>query len=155
VITIWTGWNDLKEPLGQYRADECGGEDNLDCIREAVVELNANMDAILDEIMSMADPEDALIRIADVGIPFVNTWTYHGWFDTLKGPCYETWREHLVEAAEERGITVVYTYQVLNGPDGDRPMDDELTQSDGHHFNEEGHRLIARLHRDAGYAHGP
>jgi lysophospholipase L1-like esterase len=154
VITIWTGWNDLGEPLGRYRANECGGEDNLDCIQEVVAELNAHIDAILDEILSLSDPQDALIRIADVGIPFVNTWTYNGWFDTLKGPCYEAWRDHLIEAAEARGITMVYTYYALNGPGGDRPVDPSLTQSDGVHFNEEGHRLIASLHREAGYTHG-
>ena len=155
VITIWAGWNDLSTPLDKYRSELCGGKDNLDCIREAVAELNANVDAILDEILSLTSPRDALIRIADVGIPFVKTWTYNGWFDALQGPCYEVWRDHLIEAAEERGITVVYTYHVLNGPNGDRAVDEGITQNDGVHFNEEGHRLIARLHREAGYAHAP
>jgi lysophospholipase L1-like esterase len=155
VITIWTGWNDLVAPLGQYRSDMCGGEDNLDCIREAVAELNANIDAILDQILSLTSPQDALIRIADVGIPFVNTWTYNGWFETLQGPCYEAWRDHLIEAAEKRGITVVNTYHILNGPNGDQAVDEGLMQRDGVHFNEEGHRLVARLHREAGYAYAP
>jgi lysophospholipase L1-like esterase len=150
VITIWTGWNDLREPLSQYRNETCGGEDNLECIREAVTELNANIDAILDEILSLASPQDTLIRIADVGIPFVTTWQYQGWFETLRGPCYEVWREHLIEAAEQRGITVVCTYEVINGPNGDEKMEG-IYLSDGFHFNEEGHRLVARLHREAGY----
>lgn len=150
VITIWTGWNDFGEPLSQYRNETCGGEDNLECVREAVTALNANIDAILDEILSLTSPQDALIRIADVGIPFVATWKYHGWFEMLQGPCYEAWREHLIEAAEQRGITVVYTYHVLNGPSGDETIEG-IHQSDGFHFNEEGHRLVARLHREVGY----
>jgi lysophospholipase L1-like esterase len=154
VITIWTGWNDLGKPLSQYRDETCGGEDNLDCIREAVAALNANVDAILDEILSLTSPQDTLIRIADVGIPFVNTWKHQGWFETLQGPCYEVWREHLVEAAEQRGITVVYTYHVLNGPDGDEKIEG-IFQRDGVHFNAEGHRLVARLHREAGYGYAP
>jgi len=154
VITIWTGWNDLSKPLSQYRDETCGGEDNLDCIREAVAALNANIDAILDEILSLTSPQDTLIRIADVGIPFVNTWKHQGWFETLHGPCYEVWRAHLVEASEQRGITVVYTYHVLNGPDGDEKTEG-IFQNDGIHFNAEGHRLIARLHREAGYGYAP
>lgn len=156
VITIFTGWNDLSGPLEYYRRGTCGGDDNLDCIREEVASLNADLDAILDEILSLTSAQDTLIRIADYNIPLVNSWKYNGWFDILKGPCYDEWRKHLIEAAEQRGITVVHTYHALNGPDGDQPMDDSITQSgDRVHVNEEGHRLIARLHREAGYACAP
>jgi lysophospholipase L1-like esterase len=150
VVTIWTGWNDLGEPLAQYRSETCGGEDNLDCIREAVAALNTNIDAILDEILSLTSPQETLVRIADVGIPFVASWQNFGWFETLQRPCYEVWREYLIEAAEQRGITVVYTYRVLNGPNGDEKMDG-IYLSDGVHFNEAGQRLVARLHREVGY----
>ena len=154
VITIWTGWNDLGEPLSQYRDGTCGGEDNLDCIQDAVEMLNRNIDAILDEILAVTSPQETLIRIADVGIPFVSTWKHQGWFETLQRPCYEVWRERLIRAAEQRGIAVVYTYYVLNGPNGDQKMEG-IFQEDGIHLNEEGHRLVARLHREVGYDHAP
>jgi len=154
VITVWTGWNDLGRPLDEFRGGTCGGKDNLDCIREAVGRLNWNLDAVLDEIVSLASPQDTLIRIGDTGIPFVATWQHHGWFETLQGPCYEVWREHLIEAAEARGITVVYTYHVLNGPDGDEKMGG-IYLDDGVHFNDSGHRLVAELHRKAGYDYAP
>lgn len=152
VVTIWTGWNDLAHPMALFGDGTCGGEDNLACIRETVTTLNANVDAILNELLSLCNPEDTLIRIADVGIPFVDTWKHRGWFETLQGPCYEAWRDHLVEAAEKRGITVVYTYRVLNGPNGDEKLEG-IYQSDGIHFNAEGHQLVARLHREVGYAY--
>ena len=155
VITIYTGWNDLWNPLNAYHEEKCGGEDNLDCLREAVADLKTDIDAILDEILSLTSAQDTLIRIADTNIPLVKSWTYKGLFDTFQGLCYEDWREHLVEAAEERGITVVYTYHAMNGPNGDQPLDDSITQSDGIHVNEEGHRLIATLHREAGYEYSP
>ncbi len=155
VITIYTGWNDLFRQLEFYKREECGGEDNLDCIREEVVALNADLEAILDEILSLTSAQDTLIRIAESNIPVMNSWLYKGWFEILRGPCYEDWRVPLIEAAEARGITVVYTYHVLNGPDGDLPMDESITQSDGIHPNEEGHKLIARLHREVGYEYGP
>ena len=150
VVTIWTGWNDLGEPLTRYRNEACGGEDNLECIREAVRALNTNIDAIFDEILSLTSSQETLIRVADVGIPFIATWQYYGWFETLQRPCYEVWREYLIEAAEQRGMAVVYTYHVLNGPNGDGKMEG-IYQNDGIHFNEEGHRLIARLHQEVGY----
>jgi hypothetical protein len=34
-------------------------------------------------------------------------------------------------------------------------MDESITQEDGIHVNDEGHRLIARLHREAGYEYAP
>ncbi|MHA2042852.1 MAG: SGNH/GDSL hydrolase family protein [Candidatus Thorarchaeota archaeon] len=155
VITIYTGWDDLNTPLELYPVELCGGEDNLDCIREEVAKLKTDIDAILDEILSLSSVQDTLIRIADTNIPFANSWIYKGWFEILRGPCYEEWREHLIGAAERRGITVVYTYYVLNGPNGDQPTKDSITQDDGIHVNEEGHRLIARLHREAGYEYAP
>ena len=126
----------------------CGGAENLDCIRETVGQINENIDAILDEILALNSSEETRIMIADVGIPFVAKWKYHEWFGILREEAYESWRDHLVDAANERGIIVVYTYEVLNGPSGDQKLEG-IYQNDGIHFNKEGHRLIANLHRDA------
>jgi len=146
VITIWTGWNDLAKPLGQFNSNQCGGEDNLNCIREATAQINTNIDAIYKEILTLTSSQETVIQIADVGNPFVSAWSAKGLFDVLQGPCYEVWRDHLVEAAEELGIIVVYTYHTLNGPNGNQPVDKNIVQYDGIHFNEDGHRLLARLH---------
>ncbi len=156
VITIWIGWNDFSEQLGRYYNGSCGGEQNLDCIIEATKTFNENIDAILDEILTLTNPSETLIRIADTGIPliFIDTWGQHGWLDTLQKTCFETWRTHLVEAANQRNITVVFTYQILNGPGGDEILKG-IYQSDGIHFNDKGQRLIADLHREAGYELAP
>ncbi|MBN1452565.1 MAG: SGNH/GDSL hydrolase family protein [Anaerolineales bacterium] len=156
VITIWIGWNDFRESLAQFYVGTCGGEKNLDCMLESVTMLNGNIDAILDEILNLANPQDTLIRIADTGIPpiFLITWKQHGWFETLQESCFEVWRDHLVAAANQRDIRVVYTYQILNGPGGDERMKG-IYQSDGIHFNDRGQRLIADLHREAGYEYSP
>jgi len=156
VITIWIGWNDFRVSLTQFYTGTCGGEKNLDCMLESVTRLNENIDAILDEILNLASHQDTLIRIADTGIPpiFLTTWKQHGWFETLQESCFEAWRDHLVAAANQRNIRVVYTYQILNGPDGDEKMK-AIYQSDGIHFNDRGQRLIADLHREAGYEFSP
>lgn len=150
VITIWIGLNDLWPPLYRFEYGNCGGEDNLDCVREKVAQINENIDGILDEILVLNTSKKTRIMIADNGIPFVlvSKWKKHGWFDVLQEEAYEAWRDHLVEAASERGIIVVYTYRVINGPLGDQE-NEELYRYDGIHFTEEGHKLIADLHREA------
>jgi lysophospholipase L1-like esterase len=155
VITIFVGWNDVCDELVLYGREECGGDDNLECIREEVSTMKSDFEEVFDEILSLTSAQDTLIRVAENNIPYMNSWLYKGWFDTLREPGYEEWRKHLISAAEERGLTVVYTYHVLNGPNGDQPMDESITQSGGTLPNEEGHRLIARLHREAGYEYAP
>jgi len=156
VITIWVGWNDYRVSLTQFYTGTCGGEENLYCMRESVTRLNENIDALLDEILNLASPQDTLIRIADTGIPpiFLSTWKQHGWFETLQEMCFEAWRDHLIAAADQRDVTVIYTYQILNGSGGDEKMRG-IYQSDGIHFNDKGQRLIADLHRQAGYEFAP
>ncbi|MFZ5822247.1 MAG: SGNH/GDSL hydrolase family protein [Chloroflexota bacterium] len=156
VITIWVGWNDFSEPLARYSAGTCGGQENLDCLAQAAGTFRETIDAILDEILALSNPQETLIRIADVGIPplFMEDWRRHGRFEALHEPGFETWRNHLVEAAGRRGITVVQTYRVLNGPNGDETLKG-IYQSDGIHFNDKGQGLIASLHREAGYEYAP
>jgi lysophospholipase L1-like esterase len=156
IITLWIGWNDFRDPLLQYYAGNCGGDENLDCFLKTSEEFNKNIDAVLDEILTLTSPQETIIRIADAGIPlsFMNTWQQQGMFETLQELCFEVWRDYLVEAAHQRNITVVYTYQVLNGSNGNEIMKG-IYQSDGIHFNARGQRLIADLHREVGYEYAP
>jgi lysophospholipase L1-like esterase len=156
VITVWIGWNDFSDPLTRYYAGTCGGNENLDCLLEASIEFNKNIDKILDEILMLTRPQETIIRIADVGIPlsFINAWNQQGQFETLKKFCFDDWREILVESARQHGIMVVNTYQILNGPEGNGILKG-IYQSDGIHFNDRGQRLIADLHREAGYEYAP
>jgi lysophospholipase L1-like esterase len=150
IITIWTGWNDMVSPLSMYQAGFCGGEDNLDCIREAVRKINANFDAIFDEILNLNPSKNTRIIAADVGIPptLLNSWRDNGWLELLQAEAYEAWREHLVKTTQKRGVTVLHSYQVLNGPEGNEFLEG-IAQSDGFHFNQKGHVLLADLHRQA------
>lgn len=150
IITIWTGWNDMMGPLSMFQAGLCGGEENLDCIREAVDKLNTNLDAIFDELLNLSSSNDTRIIAADTAIPpaLFNTWEASRWLDLLRVEAYEAWREHLVRAAELRGITVLQTYRVLNSPEGNEILEG-VVQSDGFHFNQKGHILLADLHRQA------
>ena len=86
--------------------------------------------------------------IADVGIPgrFVTTWKENGTLDILRQNAYEVWREYIIQAASDHDVHVVHTYEAVNGPNGDVDPQAYL-QSDGVHFNEEGHLLLADIHR--------
>ena len=149
VITIWIGVNDLPTPQLEYMNGLCGGEDNLNCVRKSVSETNENIDRILDEILALNTTEDTRIMIADNAIPqsFVEDWKDHGCFDVLKREIYGAMQEHLIKAASQRGIILVSTFQVINGPLGDQESAN-LYIKDKLHFNKEGHRLIADIHRE-------
>ena len=155
VITIYTGFNDLTIPLEKYRREECGGDDNLDCIREEVLKINSDYDSIFSEIQKLSGSQDTLIRIANYHIPVVASWQYKGWFDILLGPAYNDWRNHLEQISEDYGFSIIDTYHALNGPAGDQPFDDSIVLSDDRtHMNDEGQMIIAQLHREAGYEFG-
>ena len=42
--------------LGDYGHEDCGGEDNMDCVREALLSFKANCDAIFEEVLSWCKP---------------------------------------------------------------------------------------------------
>jgi hypothetical protein len=69
----------------------------------------------------------------------------------MKEHAYEAWRDYILQAASTHGGLVVRTYEVINGPDGDQTLPPEYWQSDRVHFSEQGHELIADLHREVGY----
>jgi len=152
VITIWAWWgNDLGRELSWYNTGYCGGEDNLDCIREAVPSVKANFDAMIAEILSLRSTTDTIIRIANVGNPFVDEWKEQGIFEDLKSLIDDVIVEHMIQSASKHDIPIVDSYSVLNGPNGDQPIDPRYSQADGVHLNAAGHALLAELHRELGY----
>lgn len=156
VITIWLGWHDVIPSIGIGRGGPCyerADEVDVDCLGEVTKPMQEGYDKLLSEIVSLASPDRTLILIADVGIPslFVARWKEYGSLDVLKRHAYEVWREYLIQAARKHSVHVVHTYEVLNGPNGDQELPSEYMQPDGIHFNEQGHKLIADLHRKLGY----
>jgi lysophospholipase L1-like esterase len=148
IITLWTGWNDFWPVVSQFMIS---GEVNLALVQEKIRSLRVNFNAILDEILVLRPAGRVIVRIADSANPFVNEWQSRGWLEKLRGPCFEAWRVPLVEGAKSHGFGVVHTYHAINGPTG-AETGGEIFQEDGVHFNSAGHRLLAALHRQAGYA---
>jgi lysophospholipase L1-like esterase len=150
VITIWIGDNDIFTLHDRFVYESFELEDNLDYIRKKVGQINDNIDGILDEILALNPSEETRIMIAEnvLSYYYYLPWKEHGCFDGLQKEIYGALQEHLIKAASERGIIVVHTYQIINGPLGDRDIE-ELYQLNGWIFNKEGHRLIADAHREA------
>lgn len=156
VITMWLGWHDVIPSIVIERGDlgfDFADEVDIDCLRKVTDPMQGAFERLLSEIVSLASPDETLILMADVGIPsfFIARWKEYGILNVLKRHAYKVWREYLIQAARQHSIHVVSTYKVLNGPNGDQEMPPKVMQSDRIHFNEEGHRLIANLHRNVGY----
>ena len=156
VITIWLGWHDVIPSIGIGRGGPCykrADEVDVDCLGEVTNPMREGFDKLLSAIVSLASPDETLILIADVGIPplFVARWKEYGTLDLLKRHAYEVWRDYIIQAASKHNVHVVYTHEVINGPNGDQEVLPEYMQSDGLHFNEQGHKLLADVHRKVGY----
>lgn len=59
---------------------------------------------------------------------------------------YEVWRRYIVQAARKHGAHLVPTHKIINDPLKGDLLPDKYVQSDGLHFNEIGHKLIADAH---------
>jgi len=112
VVTFMVGSHRLQDPLRSYRGGFCGGTDNQDCTREALVLLNADTDAIMAEILSLRSTSDTIIRPMTFYNPFVNDWKEWGYFEGLN-PYWVAFNEYLVQAASERKIPVARVDLVL------------------------------------------
>jgi lysophospholipase L1-like esterase len=153
VITIWAGFNDIYPAIGvDPGGATCGPWTDLDleCVSRRVAGLCGSIDGIVEELLSLVDPQEALILFADVGNPLSARWAAAGLLETLKGPVMEAWIDHVSEACEGTGIHVVHTYRALNGPRGVDEVDPALAQEDGLHLSAKGHELLAELHREVG-----
>lgn len=155
VITIWLGWHDVIPKIGLGRGAPCypqADEVDLDCLREATDPMQKGFDELLSEIVALVNPAETLILIADVGIPqrLTTRWKEDGTMDVLKRQAYEVWCDYIIQSANKHKVHVVHTYEVINGPNGDQDVPSEYLQSDGLHFNEQGHKLLADIHRQIG-----
>lgn len=156
IITIWLGWHDVIPSIIIERDDstyDLCREVDVRRLREVTDPMQDAFDRLLSEIVSIALPDETLILIADVGIPslFVKRCKEYGILEIWKQHAYEVWRDYIIQAARKHNVHIVHTYEVINGQNGDQEMPSKYMQSDGLHFNKQGHKLIAVIHREMGY----
>ena len=154
VVTLWMGWHNVipcimkkggSGPIFLERPDTLR-------LKRAIYPMREAFDLLLGEISSLTINE-ALILIADVGVPplFVKKWKELGTFNLWYKQAYEVWRRYIVEAARRHAAHVAPTHKLVNDPRKDDLLPDKYIQSDGLHFNEFGHKLIADAHIKIGY----
>ena len=139
-----TGWQGL-DPAG------CGGDDNLQCLRDYVTENKASVEAIFSALTAVCDPSTTLIRALDVYMLHVEDALASGILH-ITNPYFVETQEYLEETAARYGIPVAQVYDEFMGPDGtDDPQDRGLVMTDQRHTTEEGAQLIAEMLHDLGY----
>jgi lysophospholipase L1-like esterase len=148
VVTLVIGSNDLNFLLlSSYRGGNCGGEDNRDCLRDALEAFRVNYDAIITELFTLCSSE-TIIRTMTYHYGSLGLWG----FDEDLQPFYGPLNDHIIQASSENDIPVALVHVAFNGPDGDEdPGDKGYLASDGLHTSELGAEVIADLHRELGY----
>jgi lysophospholipase L1-like esterase len=153
VVLISVGGGDLPGKARRFFGGECGGEDNQDCLREQLDESQANWDALLDEIESLADPQETLIRPIIPGIFEYYTRVYKDQPEEVE--IYDSYAvalyEHMDRSCALRGIPVLDLYALYDGPHADPSLPEIASIGDGVHVSDDGDVVIADLLRDLGY----
>jgi lysophospholipase L1-like esterase len=153
VITInEPAGNDLDPARTQVLLDTCGGADGRECMRAAVKHVAANLRRIVNAIVALRGPGDAIIRLVGDYYPFVADDVRAGVFESLL-PFAEELDADWRGLAQEHHLMYVDVFEAFNGPDhhGD-PAEAGLVIPHDAHPTAEGHARIADLLADAGYA---
>lgn len=141
LVTVNIGGNDLLRPLGAVLQGECGGEDQQDCVREAIPPLLDGWDAVLDEVLELTEGRTDGVRTMDLYAPRSVLRLSGGLEADLLGHL-DAVNEQLRAAAEARGIAVADVHAAFHADD----VEDgtvRLLAIDGVHPNREGHARIA------------
>lgn len=165
-VTPWvyrslTTWNELLASDEQIRADLASAEvviieigihtilsecaDFPHWTKDCLVDVAASMPDEYEELFGTVDDlvaDDTIVMALNQGVPrpVGEFWRDDPDWPAMKAEAFEVWWGGLDTAAEAHEATVIdtaHTYESGIGP--------EYTQSDGVHFNSEGHRLVADL----------
>jgi lysophospholipase L1-like esterase len=153
VVLISVGGGDLPRMEDRFFGGECGGADNQDCLRQQVEESQAEWDALLIEISSLADPRETRIRPI---IPRILEFYARVYKDQPQDvEVYNSYvvalYEHMARSCAEQGIPVLDLYALYDGPNADPYIPEIPGTGDGVHVSDEGDEVIAGLLRELGY----
>lgn len=151
VFHIPRGW------FGQYCGHNYDVQHVQECGPQAVEAYNADVDAIIAEIVALRNPSDALIRTMDAYSHWRVSEAKRQGSQELFHRYWTDANEHLAQVATEYHIPVARVYAAFNGPDGDvDPVNTGyLGTADVTHTTEQGKDLLADLVRELGYEYAP
>jgi len=152
VLTWDIGGDDLANAHDLYTQGSCGGTDGQDCLRNAVSTFEQNWSAIINQLVTLRNTSNTIIRTMDIYNPYVAADMQAGIFDTTE-PYLDQANNYIHTTAAAAGIPVANVHQAFNGPDGATdPGTLGLLALDGFHPNDAGHKVIADQLRALGYA---
>ncbi|MFA9430399.1 SGNH/GDSL hydrolase family protein [Egicoccus sp. AB-alg2] len=143
LVTLDIGGNDLLRQLPVYFSGNCGGDDDLQCLRDAADEFAQRWDHILDEVVDLRGGDPTGVLTLDLYQPFPHDGRFGDDLDRLR-PSLDAVNATIADAAAQRDVPVAQVFTAFHGPDGlDEPVDAGLISVDGLHPSNDGHRLIA------------
>lgn len=155
LITIEVPWGVVADPCRIYEGQltgDCGGKDNQDCLRRGFGLYMSDTEKIFEEIVSICDPSEVLIRTMDTYQVQVGYSKRIGTFETIN----KYWREantHLRKVANQYNIPVVNVYDAFMGETGTEDPGEKGLLYDGFHKTKEGLGLMTDLFLELGYAY--
>jgi len=132
VVTFNIGINDLGQAGRSYENRSCGGPQNERCLRAAVKEVEANWDAIIQEILSLRSTDETIIRTAGLG--------YTPQAEGVFKPYVSEVNRHIASSAADNSM-----------PYAEVRLDEAGMSQDGVHPNDKGYEVIAERLRGLGY----
>ena len=161
VLTFNVGGNDLNPARSKYKSGTCGGSDNQDCLRSAVLQFKLNWDGILAELRQLRNLQRTIARTMDIYNPYVTEdQGANSWIDPAPDPTdfdvmkfyLEQVNAYIAQTAAAEGILTAPVYAKFNGPNGDEdPKTKGYIAFDNFHPSDLGHTVIAGLLRDLAY----
>ncbi len=111
----------------------------------------ADMEAVLSEILALRKGQPTLIRAQNFYCPIFSDWKRMGIYEE----CQAAWTRFnlcLEQAAAKYGVPTADIYTAFNGPNHDEdPVDRGFIGSDGEHASTLGYEVMADIFRRLGY----
>jgi len=111
----------------------------------------ADMEAVLSEILALRKGQPTLIRAQNFYCPIYSDWKKMGIYEECQAAWTRT-NQSLEQAAAKYGVPTADIYSAFNGPNHDEdPVEKGLIGIDGEHVSTLGYGVMADIFRRLGY----
>ena len=150
IITIGIGFADMRWAVTMWGSERRNPDS--EGMNEAIGEFCRTYDALLAEVISLADPT-AIIQTMDVYFPYVRSHEERGIYESTKQD-WARFNECILASGRRYGVSVAQVHEAFNGPLGDDdPAEKGYLDFWGKHSSEEGMQVIAEQFQILGYEH--
>lgn len=147
IVTWNIGGNDLRSARARFKEGRCGGADNQECLRLAVINFRTAWDQIVAAMLVARAQREMLVLGMDIYYPFVREDKAAGDFATLQ-LYWGAVNGYIADSLAAANISRAAVAGAFNGPDGRQdPVAAGYISGDGFHANDRGHQIIAQALR--------